>query len=82
MPRLSREQLLHAIGMLEAGQGQCTVARYLGCSQPAISNMSRQYNQTHYVNDRPQTELGDQESQHLPKIDRSFWIIFVMSIVN
>ena len=55
MPRLSREQRLRAIGMLEAGLGQRTVARRLGCSQPAISNLARRYNQTHSVNDRPRT---------------------------
>ncbi|MGH0181756.1 UNVERIFIED_CONTAM: hypothetical protein FKN15_007446 [Acipenser sinensis] len=47
----------------------------LKCSQPAISNLARRYNQTGH-------ELGDQESQHLPKIDTSFCSIFVVSIVN
>ncbi|MGH0188365.1 UNVERIFIED_CONTAM: hypothetical protein FKN15_029278 [Acipenser sinensis] len=51
MPRLSREQRLRAIGMSEAGRGQRAVAYRLGSSQPAISNLERQYNQTHSVSD-------------------------------
>ncbi|MGH0131267.1 UNVERIFIED_CONTAM: hypothetical protein FKN15_024414 [Acipenser sinensis] len=55
MSRLSREQRLRAIGMLEAGLGERTVACRLGRSQPAISNLARQCNQTHSLNDRPRT---------------------------
>ncbi|RXM35599.1 Leucine-rich repeat flightless-interacting protein 2 [Acipenser ruthenus] len=47
--------------------------------EPAISNLARRYNQTLSMTGH---ELGDQESKHLPKIDKSFCSIFVMSIVN
>ncbi|MGH0181065.1 UNVERIFIED_CONTAM: hypothetical protein FKN15_009321 [Acipenser sinensis] len=51
MPRLSRERLLRAIGVSGAGLGHRAVARRLGGSQPAISNLARRYNQTHSVKD-------------------------------
>uniref|UniRef100_UPI00358E635A dynactin subunit 1-like n=1 Tax=Myxine glutinosa TaxID=7769 RepID=UPI00358E635A len=53
MPRLTSEQRLRAIEMLEDGVSQRTIAQRLGCSQPAISNLTRCYGETGTVNDGP-----------------------------
>lgn len=55
MPRLSAEQRSQAIGMLQAGMSQSEIARHFGCSQPAISNLTRRYEETGSVDDHPRS---------------------------
>ena len=55
MPRLPIEQRWRGIGMFEAGESQQTIARRLGCSQPAIANLISWYVGTGSVEDHPRT---------------------------
>ena len=52
MPRLTSEQRLHAIGMLESGDTQRVVAQRLGCSQVTICNLATRYRDTNAAADR------------------------------
>ena len=53
MPRLSNEERLRAIGMLEAGMVQRQVARIMGCQQRTISKLIGRYHEKGTVADRP-----------------------------
>ena len=53
MPRLSREQRLRALGMVEAGLSYSDIARRMGCSQPTIRNLVERQNTTGSLDDRP-----------------------------
>lgn len=52
MPRLTHEQRLRAIGMLEAGESHRAIARRVGCSHRAISQLATRYQETGTVSDR------------------------------
>ena len=52
MPRLSREQHLWALGMVEAGSSYSDIARHMGCSQPTIRNLVECQNTTGSPDDR------------------------------
>ena len=52
MPRLTSEQRLRAIGMLESGDTQRVVAQRLGCSQVTICNLATRYRDTNAAADR------------------------------
>ncbi|KAF5903557.1 Transposable element Tc1 transposase, partial [Clarias magur] len=53
MPRLSREQRLRPLGMVEAGLSYSEIARRMGCSQPTIRNLVQRHTATVSVDDRP-----------------------------
>lgn len=55
MPRLSNDQRLRSIGMLEAGMDQRDVARIMHCHQRTISELLQRYRQTGSVADRPRS---------------------------
>lgn len=52
MPRLSKEQCLRAVGMLEAGRRHSDVATHFGVSRVTISRLASRYRTTGSVNDR------------------------------
>ncbi|XP_071118579.1 uncharacterized protein [Haliotis cracherodii] len=53
MPRLTQEQRHNAIGRLEAGQTQQTVATAMNVSRATINRLWMRYSTTRSVNDRP-----------------------------
>lgn len=55
MPRLTTEQRLRALGMLESGSSQDTVARYFGVRQSTISRLWNRFNLHGSVNDEPRS---------------------------
>ncbi|XP_071105362.1 uncharacterized protein [Haliotis cracherodii] len=55
MPRLDAATRNIAIGRLQAGESQSSVARRLNVSQSTISRLAARYNQTGTTNDRPRT---------------------------
>lgn len=55
MPRLTSEQRLRAIGMLEAGRRQTEVAAEMGCTQSTICKLLARYTDTGVVRDRPRS---------------------------
>ena len=52
MPRLSRDERMRAVGMVQAGLSYSEVARQMACSQPTIRNLAERHNTTGSVNDR------------------------------
>ncbi len=58
MPRLSREQCLRALGMLDADMNVSQVSRFFGCPRITIRNLVERYNQTGAVDDRPRAGRG------------------------
>ena len=59
MPKLTSEQRHNAIGRLQAGSTQETVANYFGVSRQTISNLWRRYNATQSVEDRARSGLPE-----------------------
>jgi transposase len=55
MPRLSREQRLRIIGMLEAGMDQKRAARIMRCQPKTIARLVSRYQETGSVEDRPRS---------------------------
>ncbi|XP_048245276.1 uncharacterized protein LOC125376897 [Haliotis rufescens] len=55
MPRLDAATRNIAIGRLQAGESQSSVARRLNVSQSTISRLATRYNQTGTTHDRPRT---------------------------
>jgi len=55
MPRLSNEERLRAIGMLEAAMVQQQVACIMGCQRRAIRKLVQRYRETGTVADRPRS---------------------------
>ena len=53
MPRLSREERLIALGMIQANMNYSQVARHFGCSRTAIRNLVERHAETGSVDDRP-----------------------------
>ena len=53
MPRLSNDQRLRCIGMLEAGMLQMDVARIMGCQRRTIVKLLQRYRETGSVADHP-----------------------------
>ena len=55
MPRLTTEQRLWALGILESGSGQVTVARHFGVQQSTISRLWNHFHLHGTVNDGPRS---------------------------
>ena len=53
MPRLSREERLIALGMIQANRSYSEVARHFGCTRRTISNLVERNAETGSVDDRP-----------------------------
>ena len=53
MPRLSREERLIALGMIQANMNYSQVARHFGCSRTAMRNLVERHTETGSVDDRP-----------------------------
>ena len=53
MPRLSREERLIALGMIQANMNYSQVARHFGCSRTAIRKLVERHAETGSVDDRP-----------------------------
>ncbi|KAL3279025.1 hypothetical protein HHI36_016540 [Cryptolaemus montrouzieri] len=65
---LTREEMLRAVGMLQAGSSQREVSRVLGSSPSVINSLWSRFNETGSVEERHQVVSGLLQS---PKTD--FW---------
>ena len=89
MPRLTTEQRLRALGMLESGSGQFTVARHCGVQQSTIYGLWNRFHLHGTVNDgprsgRPRITTRDQDRyiriQHLRDRFRTATLTAVASV--
>ena len=72
MPRLSREERLIALGMIQANMNYSQVARHFGCSRTAIRNLVERHAETGSVYDR---KRPGRERMTTPEQDRHITLL-------